>query len=103
MSFRCCSSVWTRSGGRRRQHLRHLYLHLLENGLIVSIQQVDDDNLHVLPKEVLRMIQSGNPAWERLVPQPGVKLIKERGVFGYQQGPRSEVQGPNSLPNSNGL
>ena len=66
-------------------HLRHLYLHLLENELILCIAQTDDCNLHVLPKEVLRMIQSGNPEWEKFVPRPGINLIKERGVFGYHR------------------
>jgi hypothetical protein len=65
-------------------NLRHLYAHLVENGLIVDIRDVDERNLHVLPKEVLRMIQSGDPAWEELVPEPGVRLIKQRRVFGYQ-------------------
>jgi len=65
-------------------HLRHLYLHLVENGMIVPIRDADEKILHILPKEVLRMIQSGNPAWEQLVPRPGVDLIKQRRVFGYR-------------------
>ena len=64
-------------------NLRHLYAHFIENGLIVPIRDVDDKDLQILPKEVLRMIQTGDPAWERLVPPTGVRLIKERGVFGY--------------------
>lgn len=64
--------------------MRHLYAHLIQNGMIVAIKNVNEENLHILPEEVLRMIQSGDPAWERMVPQPGVKLIKERGVFGYR-------------------
>lgn len=66
-------------------HLRHLYAHLLEAGLIEQIRDVDTRNLHVLPKEVLGMIQSGDTAWEALVPQPGVELIKHRKVFGYSE------------------
>ncbi len=64
--------------------LRHLYAHLLEHGLIVPIKNVNEANLHIFPKEVLRMIRSGDPAWEKMVPLPGVRLIKERGVFGYR-------------------
>lgn len=65
-------------------HLRHLYAHVLGNGLIQSIPDINKENLHILPKEVLTMIQSGNHAWEGLVPQPAVRLIKERNVFGYR-------------------
>lgn len=65
-------------------NLRHLYAHLIENGMVVAIKDVNEENLHIFPKEVLGMIRSGDPAWEGMVPQPGVKLIKERGVFGYR-------------------
>jgi hypothetical protein len=65
-------------------NLHHLYAHLIENGLIIGIRDADELNLHVFPKDVLRMIQSGDPAWEKLVPEPGVQLIKQRGVFGYR-------------------
>ncbi len=65
-------------------HLRHLYAHLRENGMICSIQVVEESGLEVLPKQVLHMIESGDPAWETMVPEAGVKLIKERRVFGYR-------------------
>lgn len=65
-------------------NLRHLHAHLIENGLVLPIQDAEEKNLNIFPKEVLRMIQSGNPAWETMVPPAGVKLIKERGVFGYR-------------------
>jgi len=73
--------------------LRHLYAHLVEHGLIVPIENVNEANLHIFPKEVLRMIRSGDPAWEKMVPLPGVRLIKERGVFGYR--PHSGAGGQN--------
>lgn len=64
--------------------VRHLHAHLIDNQLIESLQNVDEKDLHILPKEVLGMIQNGNSAWESLVPAAGVKLIKERGVFGWR-------------------
>lgn len=63
--------------------VRHLKAHLLENRLISSIRDVNEGSLHILPKEVLAMIKTGDPAWERLVPESGVRLIKERRAFGY--------------------
>ena len=67
--------------------VRHLYAHLLAHKLIVPITEVEDEHLDVFPKEVLRLLQSGNPAWEQLVPALGVRLIKHRRVFGYQSEP----------------
>jgi len=64
-------------------HLRHLYAYLIENELIVAIRDVSEPDLYILPKEILRMIRCGEPAWETMVPEPGVQLIKQRGVFGY--------------------
>jgi hypothetical protein len=64
-------------------HLRHLHLYLLEGRQIGSITDVERKGLQFLPKDVLAMIQSGDPAWEELVPPTGVRLIKDRGVFGF--------------------
>ncbi len=64
--------------------VRHLHAYLVENKLVETLKNVDEKNLHILPKEVLRMIQQGDSAWETLVPTAGVNLIKERGVFGYR-------------------
>jgi hypothetical protein len=65
-------------------NLRHLYAHLLDNGMIIPIREVDSQHLHIFPKDVLRGIETGNPEWESMVPAAGVKLIKERRVFGYR-------------------
>jgi hypothetical protein len=64
-------------------NLQQLYAYLRANQKIVPIRDVDEKNLHIFPKQVLRLIHSGDPSWEDMVPQEAVKLIKERGVFGY--------------------
>jgi hypothetical protein len=64
--------------------LRHLYAYLVENRRIVPIPDVAEGNLHIFPKDVLRMIQSGDSSWERLVPASGVRLIKQNGFFGFR-------------------
>ena len=64
-------------------NLQHLYAYLQENQKIVPIRDVNEKNLHILPKQVLRLIHSGDSSWEGMVPQEAVRLIKERGVFGY--------------------
>jgi hypothetical protein len=63
--------------------LSHLYSYLLENGRIESIPAHEEAGLDVMPREVLSLLQSGSPEWEALVPEPVVKVIKERELFGY--------------------
>jgi hypothetical protein len=64
--------------------LRHLYMHLIENRFIRPIEGLDADALSVLPRGVFAMLQSGDPAWESLVPPDAVQVIKARGLFGYR-------------------
>ncbi len=64
-------------------NLQQLYAYLRANQKIVPIRDVNEKNLHIFPKQVLRLIQSGDSSWEDMVPQEGVRLIKQRGVFGY--------------------
>ena len=65
------------------QSVRHLFQYLVENGNMVAIEEVDENQLHKFPQDVLREIQSGDPAWESMVPDAAVKIIKSRGLFGY--------------------
>jgi hypothetical protein len=62
-------------------HLMHLYAHLLDNNLLETIP-VDNALLSIYSRNVLDKIQSGDPAWEKMVPTPVVKMIKERKFFG---------------------
>ncbi|MGH9557733.1 MAG: TonB-dependent receptor [Bryobacteraceae bacterium] len=64
--------------------VRHLYEYLSENGFIEPIREFHDGQLHISPREVLKEIQSGDPAWEELVPAEVAHLIKSRGLFGYR-------------------
>jgi hypothetical protein len=64
-------------------HLQNLYEHLMENGLIESIDFYQRDYLHIFSRDVLQKIAEGNPEWEKMVPAVVSQLIKERGYFGY--------------------
>jgi len=66
--------------------LRNLYRHLFENKMIVPIQRYDTSRLGFFPRDVLALIQKGDPAWESRVPAEVVKLIKQRGYFGLPGG-----------------
>ena len=63
-------------------HLKHLYAHLLENGLIQDLHDFDQSSLGCNSAAVLAQIQTGDPAWEQLVPPPLVKVIRQKKLFG---------------------
>jgi hypothetical protein len=63
-------------------HLRHLHAHVMENGLIEDLHDVDESCGRIRSAEVLRLIKSGDPAWESLVPPQVASLIKARRLFG---------------------
>ena len=64
-------------------HLRNLYAHLLENHYIDCIVGYDQNILSIFSRDVLNRIKSGDPMWERMVPEPVVDAIKKRGLFGH--------------------
>ena len=67
-------------------NLKHLYAHLLENTFIQALPQLDLEQLHVNPGEVLRKIQSGDPTWMEFVPPAAAALIRENELFGFRAG-----------------
>lgn len=66
---------------------RRLYQYFQENRYIEAIRQFDTGQLHISPAEVLRNLQSGDAAWETMVPPPAAALIKQNGYFGYSPAP----------------
>jgi hypothetical protein len=66
-------------------HLKHLYTHLLENRFVQTICNFDSSLLPIRSRDVLAKIQSGDPAWENLVPPPIVEIIKRDRLFGYRE------------------
>jgi hypothetical protein len=64
--------------------LQPLYRYLADNGFIESIRDFDPGELEVAPPDVLGMIQSGDPAWEKLVPPQAAEVIRRKGLFGAQ-------------------
>lgn len=64
--------------------LLHLYEYLLENRYVEDIPAPAEADLSVLPHAVLAKIQTGDPAWEALVPAEVVAVIRERKLFGWR-------------------
>jgi hypothetical protein len=67
--------------------LQHLHRFLLDSGRVEPIRHYSADFLDIRPREVLAMIQSGDPSWEGMVPSAIVEIIKERRLFGYRPAP----------------
>ena len=61
---------------------KYLYAHLLENGYVCPIQDINIDQLHISPGDVLKRIQSGDASWPDFVPPEAADLIKKKGLFG---------------------
>ena len=66
-------------------NLRHLFAYLLENEFIHQVTDYNPAYLRIHPPEALRKIQSGDPAWETMVPPEVVEIIKAREFFGYRR------------------
>jgi hypothetical protein len=64
---------------------RHLRDFLLETGRVVPIRRYDERLLGILTTDVLARIQSGDAAWEDMVPPAVAQIIKAKRLFGYAQ------------------
>ena len=62
---------------------QQLYRYLVENGFIECVREFKSEGLHVTPGQVLAAIQSGDAAWEKLVPPEAAAVIKQKSLFGY--------------------
>lgn len=65
-------------------NLQSLFRYLIDNQFIREITDYNAEFLRIHPPDALQKIQSGDPAWERMVPPRVVELIKERSFFGYR-------------------
>jgi hypothetical protein len=65
-------------------NLRSLFQYLIDNQFIEEITDYHPEYLRIYPPEALAKLQSGDSAWERMVPPEVVRMIKEREFFGYR-------------------
>ncbi len=63
--------------------MKELYKFFKFNGKVIDIENVDDKNLQIFSREVLKMISKAKPGWETMLPQGIAELIKEHHLFGY--------------------
>jgi hypothetical protein len=63
---------------------RHLRDFLLESGHLVPIRRYDERLRSIFPTDVLARIQSGDAAWEAMVPAVAARTIKAKRLFGVR-------------------
>jgi hypothetical protein len=63
---------------------RHLYSHVLENGYVVPIRKNNPEYQSIDSDEVLRLIQLGDSAWDKMVPPEVAAAIKQKHLFGWK-------------------
>ena len=62
-------------------HLKHLYIHLLSSGNIEAIQKFTPEHFSIFSRDVLNQIRNGDNEWEKAIPAPAAKIIKQRNMF----------------------
>ncbi|HOP03890.1 MAG TPA: hypothetical protein PL017_04705 [Tenuifilaceae bacterium] len=65
--------------------VKHIFDFLVENRKIRNLRQAKTKWLHITPHEVLRLLQSNDRSWEKMVPKYVSKTIKEKKLFGYKE------------------
>jgi hypothetical protein len=65
-------------------HLQHLYDYLLENKYIQALRDVDQSQMSIFSRDVLKEIQANTPGWEQKVPEKVATMIKERKLLGFK-------------------
>ncbi|HET9954620.1 MAG TPA: hypothetical protein VFQ61_08950 [Polyangiaceae bacterium] len=65
--------------------LRKLYGYLIDRGCIVPLEGYDPECLRIYAADILRLIQSGDPNWENLVPPEVARVIQKRALLGYRR------------------
>ncbi len=64
-----------------QNHLRHLYLHLIDNNYIKNLDTIESQHLLIKSADVLKKIRNDDPSWVNMVPEKVVNIITERGLF----------------------
>ena len=67
---------------RVNENLQHLYLHLLENGHIRELQDINSRHLSIFSHDVLEKIRLGKTDWTDMVPETVASIIREKHLFG---------------------
>ncbi len=64
--------------------VKHLYLHLLENGFIKGIDCSDQALFRIYSREVLKQLSEGRGDWEQMLPDGVADEIIKNKLFGFR-------------------
>ena len=64
--------------------MKELYKFFKYNGKVEDVVDYDIKHLKIFSREVLKLINSGDPKWEDMLPKGVSKLIKEQKLFGHK-------------------
>jgi hypothetical protein len=64
--------------------LKALFQFIMDNNFIVEITDYHPEYLTIFPPDALTKLQTGDSAWEKMVPPEVTQIIKRRGFFGYR-------------------
>ena len=64
--------------------MKELYKFFKYNGKVEDVVDYNINHLKIFSREVLKLINSGDPKWEDMLPKGVSKLIKEQKLFGYK-------------------
>lgn len=73
----------TAQGFTPPEHLKHLYLHLLDRRCIADLRAFHSPYLRINSEDVLADIQRSGDAWADDVPASVAARVRERNLFGY--------------------
>lgn len=65
------------------KHQKSLLQYLVDNNKLEAVENISPENLNIISDHVLQMIQSGEPGWEKFVPQKVASEIKSKGLFDF--------------------
>ncbi len=63
---------------------RKLFEYLVDKGDILPLHHYNPECLEEYGKDLLHDIRNNNPRWEKAVPEPVVKLIRDKQLFGFR-------------------
>ena len=64
--------------------MKELYKFFKYNNKVQDVENYDKEHLKIFSREVLVLINNGDPKWEEMLPKGVTKLIKEQKLFGYK-------------------
>ncbi len=64
--------------------MKELYNFFKFNGKVLDITDIEKDHLTIFSRQVLKMISNKESGWEEMLPEGVAELIKEKGLFGWE-------------------